>query len=66
MPAEFIRHTTPMPNANLSEQGMTLQASTDVEGNCEILQVPAGSYTLVVTYVGFRRSFGGRYEYPPR
>jgi TonB-dependent SusC/RagA subfamily outer membrane receptor len=45
----------PLPNANLILQGTTLGASTDVEGNYEITEIPASNYTLVVTYVGFRR-----------
>jgi len=48
--------SVPLPNANLSLQGTTLGASSDVDGNYEITQIPAGTYTLVVTYVGFRRA----------
>ena len=46
---------TPLPNANLILEGTTYGTSTDVEGNYEIINIPEGEYTLVVTYVGFRR-----------
>ena len=45
----------PLPNANIVLNGTDLGASTDNDGNYEITAIPAGDYTLVVTYVGFRR-----------
>ncbi|MBI5474392.1 MAG: TonB-dependent receptor [Ignavibacteriae bacterium] len=39
--------------ANVSVEGSTMGAATDVEGEYIILNVPAGVYTLKATYVGY-------------
>ena len=43
----------PLIGANVQIEGMTLGASSDVDGNYVILSVPVGTYTLKVTYVGY-------------
>ena len=50
-----VATSIPLPNANLILEGTTYGTSTDTDGSYEIANVPAGDYTLVVTYVGFRR-----------
>ena len=49
-----VATSVPLPNANLVLEGTPYGTSTDLEGSYEISDVPAGTYTLVVTYVGFR------------
>jgi len=44
----------PLPGANVFLVGTSLGASTDLNGNFAILNVPPGSYTLRATYVGYR------------
>ncbi len=41
-----------LPGANIVVQGTTLGAATDIEGRYEIANVPAGTYTVSVSYVG--------------
>mgnify|MGYP005838533419 FL=1 len=43
-----------LPGANIVVQGTTLGAATDIEGRYEIANVPAGTYTVSVSYVGYR------------
>lgn len=43
----------PLPSVNIVVKGMTAGASTDVNGEFEIKNVPAGVYTLVARLVGF-------------
>ncbi|CUT02686.1 carboxypeptidase-like regulatory domain-containing protein [Candidatus Kryptonium thompsonii] len=44
----------PLPGASVVVQGTTLGAATDVNGNYVILNVPAGTYTVVASYVGYQ------------
>ena len=44
----------PLPGANVYLDGTTLGSATSNSGHFEILDVPAGTYTLVVNYVGYR------------
>jgi hypothetical protein len=44
----------PLIGANVILEGTSLGASTDVNGNYSILNVPAGSYNLKTTYVGYQ------------
>jgi len=44
----------PLIGANIVLEGTALGASTDVNGNYTILNVPAGSYNLRATYVGYQ------------
>ena len=42
-----------LPGANVILQGSSLGGSTDLNGNFEILNVPPGSYSIRVTYIGY-------------
>jgi hypothetical protein len=44
----------PLIGANVLLEGTALGASTDVNGNFTILNVPAGSYDLKTSYVGYQ------------
>ncbi|MBN2012762.1 carboxypeptidase-like regulatory domain-containing protein, partial [candidate division KSB1 bacterium] len=50
-----------LPGANVLIQGTSLGAAADMEGHYIIAKVPPGSYTLVVTYIGFKAK-----EFPVR
>ncbi len=39
--------------ASVFLKGTTLGSTTDVEGNFQIVNIPEGTYTLVITYVGY-------------
>lgn len=43
-----------LPGANLMLQGTTIGAGADREGSYRILNIPAGTYTLVVRYMGYK------------
>ena len=43
----------PLPGANVLLQGTSIGGSTDINGKYEIRNVPAGSYTIRVTYIGY-------------
>ncbi|MDZ7294322.1 MAG: TonB-dependent receptor [candidate division KSB1 bacterium] len=45
----------PLPLANVTLKGTYLGAATDVKGRYHILSVPPGTYTLVVTMMGYTR-----------
>lgn len=44
----------PLVGASVVIQGTTLGAATDINGNYVILNVPAGVYTVVASYVGYQ------------
>lgn len=44
----------PLIGANVIIEGTTLGASTDLNGNYVILNVPPGVYTLKASYVGYQ------------
>ncbi|RMG66528.1 MAG: hypothetical protein D6715_06675 [Calditrichaeota bacterium] len=44
----------PLPGVNVVIQGTQLGASTDEDGSFVILNVPAGTYTLVFSYIGYQ------------
>jgi TonB-dependent SusC/RagA subfamily outer membrane receptor len=44
----------PLPGANVQLAGLNLGAATNVEGSYTISEVPAGEYTLRVSFVGFQ------------
>jgi TonB-dependent receptor len=44
----------PLFGANVWLKGTSLGASSDINGQYEIVQVPEGSYDLVVRYIGYR------------
>lgn len=52
-----IERTTdePIPGANVIIEELGVGAATDVDGAYTITNVPPGSYTLVVSFIGFRR-----------
>ncbi len=43
-----------IPSAAVSIAGTTLGASTDFEGNYVIINVPPGTYSVSVSYVGYQ------------
>ena len=43
-----------LPFANLQLQGTSIGTSTGVDGEFTIHQIPAGEYTLIATYIGFK------------
>ncbi|HUI09682.1 MAG TPA: carboxypeptidase-like regulatory domain-containing protein, partial [Bacteroidota bacterium] len=44
----------PLPGANVVLAGTSLGASADINGSYIIRNVPPGSYTIKVTYVGYK------------
>jgi len=46
----------PLPGANVFIEGTSLGASTNLDGKYTIPRVPSGSYTLVVTYIGYKET----------
>ena len=42
-----------LPGANVMIQGTSFGSATDRQGNYRIESVPAGSYTLLVSYIGY-------------
>ena len=46
----------PLISANVIVKGMSLGATTDVDGNYAILNIPPGVYTLVVSMVGYQKN----------
>ncbi|MCL5021484.1 MAG: TonB-dependent receptor, partial [Bacteroidetes bacterium] len=47
----------PLPGANIVVVGTMLGASTDVNGQYTILEVPPGTYRLQVSFIGYRKTF---------
>ena len=45
----------PLPGANVSLQGTAIGAATDLDGEYRISRVPAGNYTLIVNFIGYRK-----------
>lgn len=43
----------PLPGANVIIEGMQLGAATDVDGNYVITGLPAGTYAVTASFVGF-------------
>lgn len=46
----------PVSYANVSIAGTTMGAAADIDGNYAVANVPAGSYTLRVTAIGYREN----------
>lgn len=46
----------PLVGVNVLLQGTTMGAATNVDGNYEIKNIPPGSYTLVASYIGYKRA----------
>jgi len=44
----------PLPGANVFIAGTSIGAASDLNGRYRILRVPPGSYTLRVTYIGYK------------
>ncbi len=45
---------SPLPGANVLLKGTSLGASTSLNGNFQISNIPVGVYTIRVTYIGYR------------
>jgi outer membrane receptor protein involved in Fe transport len=43
-----------LPGANVQIEGTTLGAATDINGNYAILNVPPGSYTVRISFIGYQ------------
>jgi TonB-dependent SusC/RagA subfamily outer membrane receptor len=46
---------TPLPGVNVFVEALRLGSATNVDGEYEILAVPPGEYTLVATFIGYKR-----------
>ncbi len=46
----------PLPGVNIIIQELTTGTATSVDGTYEIDNVPAGQYTLIASFIGFKRS----------
>ena len=44
----------PLPGANVMLKGTNIGAASDLEGRYRISRVPPGTFTLVVTYIGYK------------
>lgn len=44
----------PLPGVTIQLEGTSIGAATDLNGNYDILHVPAGSYTVKASYVGYK------------
>jgi len=44
----------PLVGANVIIEGTTFGAATDITGSYHILNVPAGTYTVIVSYIGYQ------------
>jgi hypothetical protein len=47
--------SSPLFGANIFLQGTGLGAASDIDGKYKISQIPAGSYTAVFQYIGFKK-----------
>lgn len=45
----------PLPGANITIQGTTMGAASNINGEYFIINVPVGSYTLVATMMGYKK-----------
>lgn len=45
----------PIPGVNIAVEGLKLGASSNVDGNYVILNVPPGVYTVTASYIGYKR-----------
>ena len=43
-----------LPGANVFLQGTSIGAATNIKGEYEISRIPAGTYTLVINYIGYK------------
>ena len=46
----------PLPSANIVVEGTSMGASTDLDGNYVILNVPPGLYNLTISYIGYKKT----------
>ncbi len=46
----------PLPGANVAIKGTALGTATNLEGEYTISRVPPGSYTLIVSYIGYEKA----------
>ena len=45
----------PLPFTNVFLEGTSIGAATTFDGEFEIVQIPAGEYNVIVTYVGYKK-----------
>jgi len=45
----------PLPFTNVFLEGTSIGAATTFEGEFDILQIPAGDYNVLITYVGYKK-----------
>ncbi|MDZ7371829.1 MAG: carboxypeptidase-like regulatory domain-containing protein, partial [candidate division KSB1 bacterium] len=43
----------PLPGVNITVEGTTTGAATDLSGNYQIINLPPGQYTLLVSMMGY-------------
>jgi TonB-dependent receptor len=46
----------PLPGANVLLQGTNFGAAADINGNFVIRNIPAGEYTIAISYIGYERT----------
>ena len=47
---------TPLPGATVQLQGTSFGAITDSKGYYQLTNIPGGTYTLLITFIGYQRS----------
>jgi TonB-dependent receptor len=45
----------PLPGANIVILGSSRGTSSDIEGKYQLLQVPEGKHSLIITYIGYKK-----------
>ncbi|MEO8399885.1 MAG: carboxypeptidase-like regulatory domain-containing protein, partial [Ignavibacteriaceae bacterium] len=45
----------PIVGANVILDNTRLGAATDIDGNFFIINIPPGTYTLIISYIGYQR-----------
>jgi hypothetical protein len=55
----------PLIGVNVFLEGTSLGATTDLDGNYLILNIPPGKYTVIVQYVGYQEIYSEGYNRQP-
>ena len=48
-----VLNNEPIPFANIIIEGTSIGTTSDINGNYEILELPAGSYNFKCSYIGY-------------
>lgn len=52
----------PIPYANVTVEGTSIGATSDIKGNFEIKSIDPGTYNLMVSYIGYKKKVIYEYE----